>query len=97
MSSVVRGNIVEVRVTLAVTARPTRIPFLGFGRHAARSAIERIARIPLERRRQLRVEQAGPGHRLVAVAAAHRVGGLDRLPAPRVVRVEQGELLVGQA
>ena len=97
MSSVVRGNVVDVRVTLAVTIRGScrriRVGRLGVHGHAPRAAVQRIAWVAFEWRGQSRIQQSCPGHRLLPVAMTDRVRRLDRLASSRIVGVEQRELI----
>ena len=91
MSSVVDGNLVEVRVSLAVIRH--NLSGAGFGRACAPSAtIERVARIALERGRQPGAEQAGAGHGPLPESTTHLVGRLDGAPPTWLCRREQREL-----
>ena len=87
MSSVVGRNLVDVRVTLAVTTRiPSGSGLVGVDRDAAGPPIQRVSRVALERRRQAGADQPCPGDRPLAVPAPQRVGRLDGRPLARVRR-----------
>ena len=96
MSSVVGRNIVDVRVTLAVTIRGgfrSCRRNVGIGRSAPRTPIERVPRVALERRRQPGIKQACPRHRVFPVPMPDGIGGLGGASTPRVVGIEQRELV----
>ena len=89
MSTVVDRNLVDVRVTLAVTTRiGPRGWFVGLDRDAPSPPIQRVPRIAFERRRQPRPEQPRPRDRPLAVAPPQRIGRLDGLALARVIAFE---------
>ena len=78
MSSVVRRNVVQVRASQRVTGPPRVRGFVGVRvrRNAARPAIQWVARVALERRRQTGPGEAGAGDR----PARRTAGGPIRWP-----------------
>src|SRR5436190_12525283 len=95
MSRVVEPTFVLRRVTFAVTTgAPQRVIDHGLriGRNPACPSIERIARVALERSRQVCAEEPRSGDRALAIPTPHRIGRLDGAAMSRIDLLEQRQL-----